>query len=197
MQKHTQHLREQRRFILALQQEAGASGPPDALVVAWEAQHHACCGAQIRHATEGDPVALQHVRRCLRLPDHAPFPQPYTPGQKPPTVHDTVVCPQCGQRWTTTALAPILDDRQYVQPGDVVPLGQCPNVTCSALCYPPYGYVYTLQQQLTTTRQHCTALADVVAQLLAWAQHMGGWDAQVWTHARRVLRRTANDASRQ
>ena len=86
----------------------------------------------------------------------------------------------CGQVWAAQDLAPISDDWGRVAPGGVVPLGQCPNANCQALCYPPYGYVYDLEQQRT-------ALHDIVSRLLDWAAMMGGWEAPVWEQARRAL----------
>jgi hypothetical protein len=95
-------------------------------------------------------------------------------------MHNTIRCNHCGQVWAVQDLAPIPDERKYVAPGDVVPLGACPNTDCQALCYPAYGFVYTLEQQ-------CTALQDIVSRLLDWEAMMGGWDAPVWDQARRVL----------
>jgi hypothetical protein len=95
-------------------------------------------------------------------------------------MHNAIRCNHCGQVWAVQDLAPITDDREHVEPGSVVPIGACPNTNCQALCYPLYGYVYTLKQQ-------CTALQDIVARLLGWAAAMGGWDAPVWEQARHVL----------
>ena len=88
-------------------------------------------------------------------------------------------CNTCGQVWGAQDLAPIPDERMHVAPGAVVPLGVCPNHDCQALCYPPYGSVYTLEQQYTV-------LHDIIARLLDWAAAMGGWDAPVWDQARRA-----------
>jgi hypothetical protein len=100
-------------------------------------------------------------------------------------MRNAIRCNTCGQVWATQGLAPILDERGRVAPGGVVPLGACPNPDCRALCYPAYGYVYTLEQQ-------CTVLHDIVARLLDWAAVMGGWDALVWDQARRVLASVRN-----
>ena len=64
--------------------------------------------------------------------------------------------------------------------GGVVPLGQCPDVECGALCSPAYGYVCALEQRLA-------AMHDVLARLLRWAESLGGWKAPVWEDARRLL----------
>jgi hypothetical protein len=93
---------------------------------------------------------------------------------------NAIRCNNCGQVWAAQDLVLIPDERKHVAPGGVVPLGACPNPDCQALCYPPYGSVYDLEQQ-------CTALHDIVARLLDWAAAMGGWDAPVWDQARRVL----------
>lgn len=100
-------------------------------------------------------------------------------------MRDESHCDNCGQVWAVHALDPIQDDWGRVKPGGVVPLGQCPDVTCRALCYPTSGYVHDLEQ-------HRAALRDVVARLLDWAAMMGGWDAPVWAQARRVLARTGD-----
>jgi hypothetical protein len=89
-------------------------------------------------------------------------------------------CNKCGQVWAVQDLAPIPAERKHVAPSGVVPLGACPNTDCQALCYPAYGYVYTLEQQ-------CIALQDIVSRLLDWAAAMGGWEAPVWDQARRAL----------
>jgi hypothetical protein len=95
-------------------------------------------------------------------------------------MRNDIRCNNCGQVWVAQDLAPIHDDWERVAPGDVVPLGACPNPDCQALCYPAYGYVYDLEQR-------CTALHDIVARLLDWEAAMGGWDAPVWDQARCVL----------
>jgi hypothetical protein len=101
---------------------------------------------------------------------------------------DEIRCDTCGQVWAAHDLAPIQAWGQ-VEPGGIVPLGQCPAPDRRALCSPLYGYVHDLEQQ-------CAALLDVVSQLLDWAAMMGGWDTPVWTQARRVLARTRPGARR-
>jgi hypothetical protein len=81
-------------------------------------------------------------------------------------MRDNIHCASCGQSWAEHDLDSIHDYWGRVEPGGVVPQGQCPNATCQALCYPPYGYVHDLEQQ-------CTALHDVVSRLLDWAAMMG------------------------
>ncbi len=93
---------------------------------------------------------------------------------------DIIRCNNCGTTWTEAALDPVHDDWGRVEPGGVVPLGQCPNGDCRALCYPPYGYVYDVEHRVT-------ALRHVITQLLEWESAMGGWEAPVWEQARRVL----------
>jgi len=93
---------------------------------------------------------------------------------------DTIGCENCGHLWPAAALEEIHDYWERVEPGGVVPLGECPNIECGALCYPSYGYVYDLEQRLST-------MQDVLARLLAWAESMGGWEAPVWEEARRVV----------
>ena len=95
-------------------------------------------------------------------------------------MRNNIRCNTCGQFWGAQDLAPVSDKRMRIAPGAVVPLGACPNPDCRALCYPPYGYVYTLEQQ-------CTALQNIIALLLDWAAALGGWDAPVWDQARRAL----------
>jgi hypothetical protein len=95
-------------------------------------------------------------------------------------MHNAIRCNHCGRVWAAQDLAPIPDERERIAPGEVVPLGACPNPACRALCYPAYGYVYDLEQE-------CTALHDIVARLLDWEAMMGGWDAPVWEQARHAL----------
>jgi hypothetical protein len=97
-------------------------------------------------------------------------------------MRDSIRCDNCGQSWAEHDLDPIHDYWGRVEPGGVVPLGQCPNATCQALCYLPYGYVHDLEQ-------HRAALHDVVSRLLDWAAMMGGWEVPVWAQARRALTR--------
>ena len=95
---------------------------------------------------------------------------------------EPIRCDNCNKDWTEDALDPVRDYWGRVEPGGVIPLGQCPDPDCRALCYPPYGYVYSLEQQ-------CASLRDVLARLLEWAQAMGGWEAPVWEEARCILKK--------
>lgn len=97
---------------------------------------------------------------------------------------DMIYCENCGCTWPEDAMEQIHHYWERVEPGGVVPLGQCPDPDCGALCYPSYGYVYTLEQRLA-------ALQDVLARLQDWAAYMGGWEAPVWDEARRLLTRLA------
>ena len=92
---------------------------------------------------------------------------------------ETIRCGNCGMVWTEEELDPVHDYWGRVQPGGVVPLGQCPCFDCKELCYPPYGFVYELQERLA-------ALEDVLTRLLEWEQFMGGWEGAVWDDARRI-----------
>jgi hypothetical protein len=99
-------------------------------------------------------------------------------------MHDPIIyCATCGQSWTADALDPLSDVQSRVAPGDIFPLGQCPNPECRALYYPASGYGYALVQQRR-------ALHELLTQLLNWAAAMGGWDAPVWQRARRLLARS-------
>ena len=44
------------------------------------------------------------------------------------------VCDNCGREWKFHKLAPIKDLSSRVEPGGIVPSGECPE--CHALCYP-------------------------------------------------------------
>jgi hypothetical protein len=96
---------------------------------------------------------------------------------------DHLQCDNCSQIWEAHDLDPIQDYGSRVEPGGVVPCGQCPDAACRALCYPASGYVHDLEQQLT-------ALRDVISRLLDWAAAMGGWEAPVWVQARYALTRS-------
>lgn len=43
-------------------------------------------------------------------------------------------CANCTKRWTMEELKPVEDLHQRVEPGGVMPSGECPD--CHALCYP-------------------------------------------------------------
>lgn len=45
-------------------------------------------------------------------------------------------CDSCGSKWRQADLKPATDYFQRVDPGGVVPSGQCPDGDCGALCYP-------------------------------------------------------------
>ena len=49
----------------------------------------------------------------------------------------TGTCDNCGQSWPERAMNPAKDLDQRLEPGGLVPLGECPN--CGALCYPDTG----------------------------------------------------------
>ncbi len=53
---------------------------------------------------------------------------------------DTIHCEECSGTWAAEHLAPVHDYWSRVDPGGVVPIGQCPNTECGALCYPSYGF---------------------------------------------------------
>lgn len=95
-------------------------------------------------------------------------------------MEDPIRCDNCGRSWRAEVLGQIHHYWERVEPGGVVPLGQCPNTACGALCYPPYGYVYELEQQLH-------AMRDVLARLLDWSAFLGGFEAPVWEEARLLL----------
>ena len=46
------------------------------------------------------------------------------------------VCDNCGREWKRSMLEEVKDYLQRVEPGGVVPSGQCPEPKCGALCYP-------------------------------------------------------------
>jgi hypothetical protein len=102
------------------------------------------------------------------------------------TSTDAARCDSCDKVWALDALHPIHDIWSRVKPGGVMPIGDCPDPDCGALCYPTYGYVHDLEERLAT-------FEDVVTRLLDWATYMGGWDASVWEDARRLLGRHAPD----
>jgi hypothetical protein len=45
-------------------------------------------------------------------------------------------CANCGEVWPANKLAPIKDLDQRIELGGMVPSGECPDVSCGALCYP-------------------------------------------------------------
>lgn len=106
---------------------------------------------------------------------------------------DTIRCEECGSTWAAENLAPIHDYWSRVDPGGVVPIGQCPNTECGALCYPTYGYAADLAARLANTGALLHAAQDVLTRLCDWGALMGGWDASVWEEARRLLTRLRSD----
>lgn len=105
-------------------------------------------------------------------------------------MHNDIRCDNCGQVWQEGNLAPIQAILSRVDPGGVMPSGQCPAADCQALCYPASGYVYDLEQQLATAHRHLSALQEAIRRLLAWADMLGGWEAPCWASARRALARS-------
>jgi hypothetical protein len=105
---------------------------------------------------------------------------------------DISECNNCGQAWPVAALDPIQNYWERVTPGSIVPAGQCPNPDCRALCYPAYGSVYDLEQQLATMNRTLTTLQETIQGLLEWAAATGGWEAPVWAQARHALAYSRN-----
>jgi hypothetical protein len=99
---------------------------------------------------------------------------------------DTVRCSSCGKQWTADELNPFYDYWSRVEPGGIVPLGDCPDPDCGAFCYPLYGAVHDLKERLVVCE-------DVLSRLLAWERLMGGFEASVWDDARRLLGRPTSD----
>ena len=102
---------------------------------------------------------------------------------------DMIHCENCDRTWSEEDLEHIHHYWERVEPGGVVPLGQCPDTDCRGLCYPRYGYAYELEQR-------CAALHDLVSRLLDWEALMGGWEAPVWEDARRLLAQLAQGDER-
>src|SRR5439155_14436990 len=87
-------------------------------------------------------------------------------------------CDNCGAIWDDTDVDPISDLWERVDPGGVMPSGQCPD--CGALCYPQWSAgVHEMRQMLN--------------ELLEWEATMGGFDAEVWTRARAMRDRLAEE----
>ena len=99
------------------------------------------------------------------------------------TITNTARCDNCGKAWTIDDLNPVHDFWSRVEPGGVIPIGNCPDPDCGALCYPTYGYVHDLEERLA-------AVEDVLVRLLDWASFMGSSEASVWEDARRLARST-------
>ena len=93
---------------------------------------------------------------------------------------ETIHCNNCGNDWPEEELDQIHDYWGRVSPGDIMPIGQCPEAECGALCSPPYGYAHDLEEQ-------CRVMRDVLSRLLDWAAFLGGFDAPVWKDVRRLL----------
>ena len=53
--------------IVALCQEAGDSGPEEALVDTWEADHAYCCALHVDDAARGDITTLNLIRTCMGI----------------------------------------------------------------------------------------------------------------------------------
>lgn len=59
---------ERQDCIVALCQEAGDSGPEEALIETWEANHACCCALHVDSAARSDITTLNRVRTCMGLP---------------------------------------------------------------------------------------------------------------------------------
>jgi hypothetical protein len=57
------------------------------------------------------------------------------PHSNNPETTDSYACAHCGAVWTAEQLAPYHDFWSRVQPGEIIPHGDCPD--CGAFCYPP------------------------------------------------------------
>lgn len=60
-------VKERQALIIALCQEAGDTGSPDALIEDWEANHACCCALHLDQAAQGDPKTLNAIRTCMGL----------------------------------------------------------------------------------------------------------------------------------
>lgn len=89
-------------------------------------------------------------------------------------------CDNCSALWEEGDLKPAADLSERVDPGGVMPSGECPD--CGALCYPRWSAAVSEMREL---------LND----LLEWAERMGGFDADVWTKARAMRDRLADEGA--
>jgi len=88
-------------------------------------------------------------------------------------------CDNCGRHWDQCELQAIKNYFQRVEPGSIVPSGQCPDKDCGALCYPldPCG----------VNRRRAEKMFSILTELLEWDAQMGHFDSPVWHHARALL----------
>jgi hypothetical protein len=110
---------------------------------------------------------------------------------------DRYACAKCGAVWTAVQLAPYHDFWSRVQPGEIIPQGDCP--ACGAFCYPP-APPSTPLHVWTVTHEHQHGKATYVfateqdAQqqhgrlLCNWlADHLDAFDAATKSSAQAIL----------
>ena len=110
---------------------------------------------------------------------------------------DRYACANCGAVWTAAQLAPYHDFWSRVQPGEIIPQGDCPD--CGAFCYPPEPPITPLHVW-TVTHEHThgkttyvfasepDALQQLGSLLLDWlADNLDTFDAATLPYAREIL----------
>ena len=173
-------LEECKRYIELLRATFGSEPYGARLSVKWFPHDF---GDYVEVVCHFDTDISESADYAMRCEDNAPA---TWKGGEEHDMTDSVCCDNCGKTWPEDALDPVHDFWGRVDPGGVLPIGQCPDAECGALCCPPYGYVYGLEQ-------HLASLRDVLTRLLEWAQAMGGWEAPVWKEAQALLGQPAAD----
>ena len=114
-----------------------------------------------------------------------------------PETTDHDACANCGAVWTVEQLAPYHDFWSRVQPGEIIPQGDCP--ACGAFCYPPEPPPTPLHVW-TVTHEHKhgkgtyvfaseqDALQQLGRLLLDWlADNLDTFDAATIRYAQEIL----------
>ena len=119
------------------------------------------------------------------------------PHHNNPETTDQYACANCGAVWTTAQLAPYHDFWSRVQPGEIIPQGDCP--ACGAFCYPLdppptplHVWTVTHEQKHGKATYMFTSEQDALQQLgrllCDWvADHLDTFDAVTIPYAQTIL----------
>jgi hypothetical protein len=114
-----------------------------------------------------------------------------------PETTDHYACANCGAVWTAEQLAPYHDFWSRVQPGEIIPQGDCAG--CGAFCYPPeppttplHLWIVTYEHKHGTDTYVCASEQDTLQQLgrllLDWlADNLDVFDAATMPYAQAIL----------
>src|SRR6266571_1361190 len=96
-----------------------------------------------------------------------------------PETTDHDACANCGAVWTVEQLAPYHDFWSRVQPGEIIPQGDCAG--CGAFCYPPeppttplHLWIVTYEHKHGTDTYVCASEQDALQAARQAAARLAG-----------------------